>query len=112
MGKPSGNLSFEDDWIVRSNQEAGNGFSDIMILIDNSDTGIIIEVKYDEKGDLEAECKKALQQIVDVQYTDLFEQQGVHRILKYGIACRRKKCRGLLRQNRRKIREKKRRLSH
>ena len=48
MGKPSGNLSFEDDWIVRSNQEAGNGFSDIMILIDNSDTGISIEVKYDE----------------------------------------------------------------
>ena len=96
MGKPSGNLSFKDDWIVRSNQEAGNGFSDIMILIDNSDTGIIIEVKYDEKGDLEAECKKALQQIVDVQYTDLFEQQGVRRILKYGIACRRKECRVML----------------
>lgn len=44
-----GILSFKGGWSVRSNRESGNGFSDIMVLIDDSDTGIVIEVKYDEK---------------------------------------------------------------
>ena len=88
-----GILSFKGGWSVRSNRESGNGFSDIMVLIDDSDTGIVIEVKYDEKDDLDTTCREALQQIMDVRYTELFEQQGVRRILKYGIACRRKDCR-------------------
>lgn len=88
-----GILSFKAGWSVRSNRESGNGFSDIMVLIDDSDTGIVIEVKYDEKDDLDTTCREALQQIMDVRYTELFEQQGVRRILKYGIACRRKDCR-------------------
>ena len=55
--------------MVRSNRESGNGFSDIMIQIDDSDTGIIIEVKYSETNDLEAERRKALRQINDTGYT-------------------------------------------
>lgn len=94
-----GILSYKDGWTVRSNREAGNGFSDIMVAIDNSDTGIIIEIKYDEKGDLNLECQKALKQIIDVKYTELFEQNGVRRILKYGIACRKKDCRVMLKTN-------------
>ena len=78
--------------MVHSNRESGNGFSDIMIRVDDSDTGIIIEVKYDEKGDLEAECKKALRQIDATGYTEALHQEDVTRILKYGIACRRKDC--------------------
>ena len=33
---------------MNSNKEAGDGFSDILIRIDDSDVGIIIEVKYSE----------------------------------------------------------------
>lgn len=91
-----GILSFKGGWTVRSNRESGNGFSDIMIQIDDSDTGIIIEVKYDENDDLEAECIKAIRQIDDTGYTDALKQEGIHRILKYGIACRRKDCRVLM----------------
>ncbi|MCI7322003.1 MAG: ATP-binding protein [Lachnospiraceae bacterium] len=91
-----GILSFKDGWMVRSNRESGNGFSDIMIRIDDSDTGIIIEVKYDEKADLETECKEALRQIDDTGYTEALHQEEIHRILKYGIACRRKDCRVLM----------------
>ena len=91
-----GILSFKGGWMVRSNRESGNGFSDIMIRIDDSDTGIIIEVKYDEKGNLEEECKRAIRQIDETGYSEALHQEDVKRILKYGIACRRKDCRVLL----------------
>ena len=91
-----GILSFKEGWMVRSNRESGNGFSDIMIRIDDSYTGIIIEVKYDEKGDPEAECQKALRQIDDTGYTEAFHQEDIHKILKYGISCRRKDCRVMM----------------
>ena len=91
-----GILSFKGGWMVRSNRESGNGFSDIMIRIDDSDTGIIIEVKYSESNDLEAECQKALRQIEDTGYTEALHQEDVHKILKYGIACRRKDCRVMM----------------
>ena len=90
-----GILSFKGGWMVRSNRESGNGFSDIMIRIDDSDTGIIIEVKYDEKGNLEEECKRAIRQIDETGYSEALHQEDVKRILKYGIACRRKDCRVL-----------------
>ena len=91
-----GILSFKGGWMVRSNRESGNGFSDIMIRIDDSDTGIIIEVKYSETNDLEAECQKALRQIEDTGYTEALHQEDVHKIMKYGIACRRKDCRVMM----------------
>ena len=91
-----GILSFKDGWLVRSNRESGNGFSDIMIKIDDSDTGIIIEVKYSETNDLEMDCKKALRQVDETGYSEALHQEDVHKILKYGIACRRKDCRVIL----------------
>ena len=91
-----GILGFKDGWMVRSNRESGNGFSDIMIRIDDSDTGIIIEVKYDEKGNPEEECRKALRQIDDTGYTEALHQEDIHKIIKYGIACRRKDCRVMM----------------
>ena len=50
-----GILGFKGGWTVKSNKEAGNGFSDIMIRIDDSDVGIILEVKYAEEGQMERE---------------------------------------------------------
>lgn len=91
-----GILSFKAGWTVMSNREAGEGFGDIMIRIDDSDIGIIIEVKYSESEQLEGECKKALNQIQSKQYARAFHQEGICRVIKYGIACRRKNCRVLL----------------
>ena len=83
-----GILSFKDGWTVTSNRESGNGFSDILIQIDDSDTGIVIEVKYTEEGkSMESDCKAALKQIDEKNYTETLYQEGVKRILKYGIAC-------------------------
>ena len=86
-----GILSFKDDWTVKSNKESGDGFSDIMVRIDDSDIGIIIEVKYAESSE-QAECQKALKQIEEKRYAAELKQEGTSQILKYGIVCNRKKC--------------------
>lgn len=91
-----GILSFKGGWMVSSNRESGDGFSDIQIMVDESETGIIIEVKYVENDNLEAECQKALKQIREKHYTENFVNEGIHKILKYGIACNRKCCRVLV----------------
>lgn len=91
-----GILGFKGGWMVSSNRESGDGFSDIMIGIDDSYIGIIIEIKYAEKGDLEAECQRALKQIRVKWYEEAFLDTDVQKILKYGIACRRKQCRVLM----------------
>ena len=54
--------------------------------------GIIIEVKYAHDGDLDAGCKEALRQIEDTRYEEELRDEGMERILKYGIAFYRKKC--------------------
>lgn len=93
-----GILSFKSGWMVTSNREAGDGFSDIMVRIDDSDTGIVIEVKYAENGELETACRKALEQMQKKHYEEAFADADIHHILKYGIACNRKNCRVLLAQ--------------
>ena len=94
-----GILGFKAGWSVMSNRESGNGCSDIMIMIDDAEIGIVIEVKYAESHDLEAVCKDALKQMIDKRYTEYFEQQGIKKILKYGIACRVKECKVMLEEN-------------
>ncbi len=87
-----GILGFKGGWSVTSNREAGDGFSDIQIAIDDEDVGIVIEIKYAQNGDCEAECRKALKQIDANRYAENFYQDEVGTLLKYGIACSRKKC--------------------
>ena len=88
-----GILSFKTGWEVSSNRESGSGFSDILIEIDDSDIGIVIEVKYsDDEDQLEKDCKEALKQIKDRDYTQKLRDAGFHKILKYGIACLIKTC--------------------
>ena len=94
-----GILGFKAGWSVMSNRESGNGFSDIMIMIDDAEIGIVIEVKYAESHDLEAVCKDALKQMIDKRYAEYFEQQGIKKIFKYGIACRVKECKVMLEEN-------------
>ena len=92
-----GILGFKENWSVMSNRESGDGFGDILIRIEDEDVGIVIEVKYADDGNLQGECEKALQQIIDIRYTEELEQEGIHTIIKYGIACYRKKCKVLMR---------------
>lgn len=86
-----GILGMKEQWAVFSNREAGDGYSDIMIETDD-DTGIIIEVKYAHDGDLDVGCKEALKQIEDTRYEEELRDEGMERILKYGIACYKKRC--------------------
>lgn len=87
-----GILAYKNDWYLKSNKESGNGYSDISIIIEGADTGIIIEVKYAEKKQFESICRDALLQIDKNGYADELKDKGCHRILKYGIACYKKEC--------------------
>ena len=55
-----GLLSHREDWRIGSNAETGEGFSDILIAIDDDAVGIVIEVKYLDNGDLEKAVWKPL----------------------------------------------------
>ena len=79
-----------------SNRESGDGFSDILIRIEDEDVGIVIEVKYASDGNMEKDCENALQQITDVRYIEALEQEGIHKIIKYGVACYKKKCKVMM----------------
>ena len=79
-------------WKVKSNAEAGDGYSDISIEIDDKEIGIIIELKYADNAAFDEACKKALQQIQNRNYEDALLDEGMTTIRKYGIACYKKRC--------------------
>ncbi len=91
-----GILGVKTRWGISSNREMGEGYADILAEPDTGDMGIIIEVKYAHDGDLEGACKEALKQIEYTKYEDDLEDDGVENILKYGIACYKKRCRVML----------------
>lgn len=88
-----GLLAYREDWDIRSNAESGDGFSDILIEIEDNGIGIVIEIKYAEDGNLEPQCAEALKQIEDKAYDTILLEDGMTTIIKYGIACWKKKCR-------------------
>ena len=88
-----GILGFKASWIVTSNRESGDGYSDIQIQIEDEEIGIAIEVKYAQSADLEAECRKALEQIEMRDYAQALRAEGMKTIWKYAIACYKKRCR-------------------
>lgn len=82
------------DWLIRSNRESGDGFSDILIKPENPDLGIVIEVKYaKEFKKLDAACDAAMAQIKQKRYDETLRDEGRCDILAYGIAFCRKRCR-------------------
>ncbi len=87
-----GILSYKGGWYVTSNRESGDGFSDIMVRIDDEDVGIIIEVEYAENGKEEEMSRKALLQIHEKHYEKVLLDEDIHKVMKYGIACNKKKC--------------------
>ncbi len=88
-----GILSMKKHWGITSNQEAGEGYADLLAEPDTGNMGIVIEVKYAHDGNLDAACEEALRQIEHTRYEDDLLDEGVDEILKYGIACYKKRCR-------------------
>lgn len=125
-----GLLSHREDWYIRSNVESGDGFSDILIEIEEESIGIIIEVKYADSGrksakdsqkasaaeaslngvkisstetrtssidaNLEKGCRDALAQIEEMGYDAKLRLDGFDTVIKYGIACNRKRCKVMI----------------
>ena len=82
------------DWLIKSNRESGDGFSDILIEPEDPDAGIVIEVKYAKAmKELDAACEAAMAQIKNKRYDEALQDEGRCDILAYGIAFCRKRCR-------------------
>lgn len=86
-----GLLQNQDNWLVKSNAETGEGYSDISIQTPER-TGIVIELKYAEDGNLERACKEALKQSEEKKYAEGLKRRGMKKILRYGIAFYEKEC--------------------
>ena len=80
-------------WLIKSNRESGDGFSDILIKPEDPDAGIVIEVKYaKEMKNLDAACEAAMTRINEKRYDEALCDEGRCDILAYGIAFCRKRC--------------------
>lgn len=90
-----GLLRFKEDWKVLSNRESGQGYADIVIEIFSEKTGIVVEVKYAENGDLDAGCREAMAQIEREEYANQPNLDGMSRVIKCGIAFHVKNCRAV-----------------
>lgn len=88
-----GLLRHREDWLLYSNLESGEGYSDILVEDPEAGIGIVIELKYREDGKLEEGCQEALSQIDTLRYQDRLEDDGIETVIKYGIACYKKRCR-------------------
>ena len=88
-----GLLRSEINWLILSNAESGDGFSDILIEPEDPDAGIVIEVKYASSvAGLEKACEEALRQIREKRYDERLRNDGRADVLTYGIAFCRKRC--------------------
>ena len=86
-----GLLRSQGSWLVKSNAETGEGYSDISIQTPDR-SGIVIELKYADDGNLEAACSEALKQIEEKKYAEGLRRRGTKKIIKYGIAFCEKEC--------------------
>lgn len=88
-----GLLRSESKWLILSNAESGDGFSDILIEPEDPDVGIVIEVKYASSvAELDKACNKAMSQIRSRRYDEKLRNDGREDILAYGIAFQKKRC--------------------
>ena len=88
-----GFFGYEEAWSVSSHKEAGEGYSDVLVETDDGETGIVLELKYADDGNLETACLEAFEQIETNNYEEVLQDDGVENIIKYGIAFYKKKCR-------------------
>ena len=79
-------------WLVKSNAESGEGYSDISVEIKNEKIGIVIELKYAENAAFDAACSEAMKQIRERNYEKKLIDDGMKTVYRYGIACYKKRC--------------------
>ena len=53
---------------------------------------MVIELKYAEQDKLDESCAKALKQIADRKYEARLVEDGMRKIIRFGIACFKKHC--------------------
>ena len=87
-----GLFSNMDGWIIMSNAETGDGYSDILVESQDTEVGIVIELKYAKNAAFEPACKNALEQIAGRNYEERLVDDGMKTIYRYGIACYKKRC--------------------
>ena len=88
-----GLFAINNGWYVKSEQESGNGFADILVEISEKKTGCIFEIKYaDSANKLEEASKDAIKQIEQTNYAAYFELSGMEKIYKFGAAFYKKEC--------------------
>ena len=92
-----GLLGYKASWLIKSNAESGTGYSDILVEVPTNRTGMVIELKYAENGDMDAACEDALRQIEEKNYVAKLKQDGMRNFIRYGIACFKKDCRVVVR---------------
>lgn len=86
-----GLLRSQGNWLIRSNAETGEGYSDISVSTPGR-TGIVIELKYANNGNLESGCAEALKQIEERKYAVGLQRCGMKKVICYGIAFWEKEC--------------------
>ena len=91
-----GLLSHKEDWLIRSNVESGEGYSDILVEVPENRTGIVIELKYAEDNQLERSCEEAMEQMERLGYDSKLRSDGMKEIVRYGIACYKKHCKVIM----------------
>lgn len=88
-----GILTGNENWLVKSNVEAGEGFADIIVETDDPDAGIILELKFTKDiSEMEGLCQKALKQIDDKRYFEFLLNQDRTNVLLYGMCFCKKRC--------------------
>lgn len=88
-----GILTGNENWLVKSNVEAGEGFADIIVETDDPDAGIILELKFTkDNSEMEGLCQKALKQIDDKRYFEFLLNQDRTNVLLYGMCFCKKRC--------------------
>ena len=89
-----GLLRSDPSWLILSNAESGDGFSDILIEPEDPDAGIVIEVKYSPTlAGMERTCEAALEQIRSKRYDERLRSEGREKITAFGITFCKKRCR-------------------
>lgn len=91
-----GLLGYKSNWIIKSNAESATGYSDILIEAPDNRTGIVIELKYAENGNMDKACLDAIKQIEEKDYVGRLKQDGMRNFISYGIACYKKDCKVML----------------
>lgn len=85
-------LQCDSGWVIRSNQESGLGYCDILLMVPGDRIGCAIELKYAEDGAFDAACDEAFRQIDEKKYIDYLQQECMETIYTYAVVCYKKSC--------------------